>query len=80
MPHLVPAEAVTFMRRKHHLQIASYFIATDYTCIPFTEETEMDYFFIPHEDLLEEFAGRGIPRQKLVPLGIPVSEKYVNLP
>ncbi len=80
MPHLFPAEAVTFMRRKHHLQIASYFIATDYTCIPFTEETEMDYFFIPHEDLLEEFAGRGIPRQKLVPLGIPVSEKYVNLP
>ena len=31
MPHLFPAEAVTFMRRKHHLQIASYFIATDYT-------------------------------------------------
>lgn len=80
MPHLFPAEAVTYMRRKHHLQIASYFIATDYTCIPFTEETEMDYFFIPHEDLLEEFVSRGIPRQKLVPLGIPVSEKYMDMP
>lgn len=80
MPHLFPAEAVTYMMKKHHPRLASYFIATDYTCIPFTEETNPDYFFIPHEDLIPEFVKRGIPEEKLVPLGIPVSERFVNLP
>ena len=80
MPHLFPAEAVTYMQKKHHLRLASYFIATDYTCIPFTEETSPDYFFVPHEDLIPEFAGRGIPEEKLIPLGIPVSGRFVELP
>lgn len=79
MPHLFPAEAVTYMQRKYHPPVKTYFIATDYTCIPFTEETEMDYYFIPHEDLREEFGGRGIPREKLLPLGIPVSERFRRL-
>lgn len=80
MPHLFPAEAVTYMQKKHHPRLAAYFIATDYTCIPFTEETNPDYFFIPHEDLIPEFAKRGIPEEKLVPLGIPVSKRFVELP
>lgn len=80
MPHLFPAEAVTFMRKHHPLNLKTYFIATDYTCIPFTEETSPDYFFIPHEDLVPEFVERGIPAEKLVPLGIPVSERFLHLP
>lgn len=80
MPHLFPAEAVTYMLRKYHLLVKTYFVATDYTCIPFTEETEIDYYFIPHEELLEEFSGKGIPREKLIPLGIPVSERFGELP
>lgn len=80
MPHLFPAEAVTFMMKHHHMQLKTYFIATDYTCIPFTEETAPDCFFIPHEDLIPEFAERGIPAEKLVPLGIPVSERFLHLP
>lgn len=80
MPHLFPAEAVTYMLRKHKPHVATYFVATDYTCIPFTEETRMDYYFIPHEDLTEEFVKRGIPAEKLVPTGIPVSERFVELP
>lgn len=80
MPHLFPAEAVTYMMKKHHPPVTTYFVATDYTCIPFTEETEADYYFIPHEDLKAEFAGRGIPEEKLIPTGIPVSERFVHLP
>lgn len=80
MPHLFPAEAVTYMRRKRQIAADTYFIATDYTCIPFTEETEMDFFIIPHEELTEEFIARGIPAERIVPLGIPVSERFVELP
>lgn len=79
-PHLFPAEAVTYMMKKYHPDIRTYFIATDYTCIPFTEETEMDYYFLPHEDLKEEFHSRGIPMKKLVASGIPVSKRFCSLP
>ena len=66
MPHLFPAEAMTWLLRQHKLDVQTYFIATDYTCIPFTEETKVDYYFIPHEELTTEFIKRGIPAAKLV--------------
>lgn len=40
----------------------------------------MDYYFIPHEELATEFIKRGIPAEKLVPTGIPVSERFLQLP
>ena len=66
MPHLFPAETLTAARKNLGLCVKSYAIATDYTCIPFWEETEPDYFFIPHEDLKEEFISKGIPKEKLI--------------
>lgn len=82
MPHLFPAEALTYMLRKHKCRpdIHTYFVGTDYTCIPFTEETEADYYFIAHEELVEEYVQKGIPRDKLVPTGIPVSDCFRRLP
>ena len=76
MPHLFPAEALTYLVRKHKVKVKTYFVATDYTCIPFTEETRADYYFIPHEDLKAEFIKRGIPGNKLIVSGIPVSDKF----
>lgn len=82
MPHLFPAEALTYMLRKHECRpdIHTYFVGTDYTCIPFTEETEADYYFIAHEELLAEYIKKGIPKEKLIPTGIPVSDRFRNLP
>ena len=49
---------------------------TDYTCIPFWEETDCDYYVIPHEELKEICIKRGIPEEKLLPFGIPVSRRF----
>jgi processive 1,2-diacylglycerol beta-glucosyltransferase len=73
--HLFPAEAITALKRNLQLNIPSYFIMTDYTCIPFLQETDMDYYIIPHEHLIEEFVEKGLPRKKIVPIGIPVDEQ-----
>ena len=73
--HLFPAEAITALKRNMHWDIPSYFIMTDYTCIPFLQETDLDYYIIPHEHLIEEFVEKGMPREKIVPIGIPVDEK-----
>ncbi len=74
--HLFPAEALTCLRKTRKLPAKCYAIATDYTCVPFWEETDLDYYFIPHKDLEAEFVERGVKREKLVPTGIPVPRKF----
>lgn len=78
MPHLYPAETLTYLK-KHGARLPILVaIGTDYTCIPFWEETDCDCMILPGEDLIEEFADRGIPREKLYPLGIPVSPDFLR--
>ena len=48
-------------------------VMTDYTCIPFWEETDCDYYVMSHEALRKSCVKRGIPEEKLLPFGIPVS-------
>lgn len=76
MPHLFPAEILTNMKR-HDISVPkTMFIATDYVCIPFTEDTECDAYVIPAEDLTQEFACRGIPEEKIYPIGIPTKQRF----
>lgn len=78
MPHLYPAETITYMKRKGMLDIKTVAIATDYTCIPFWEETECDYYILPHEDLMEENEERGMDRARMYPYGIPVGKSFTE--
>ena len=76
MPHLFPAEALTYIKKHYPLKAAGFFIATDYTCIPFTEETGADVYFISSDELTAEYMEKGIPEEKLIPVGIPVSKRF----
>ena len=49
-------------------------VMTDYTCIPFWEETDCDYYVLPHEALKKSCVRRGIPAEKLLAFGIPVAK------
>ena len=77
-PHLYPAETLTRLKRKNLLKVPAVAVGTDYTCIPFWEETELDYYVIPHEDLIPEYVRRGVPREKLLPYGIPVRQEFCH--
>ncbi len=74
--HLFPAQTLTYLKKKYNLTVFTMAIATDYTSIPFWEETRLDYYVIPHRDLIREFYKKGIPREKLLPFGIPVSRAF----
>lgn len=76
MPHLFPAETITYMNKKKMLNEKTIAISTDYTCIPFWEETQCDAYIIPHERMMDEYIRRGIPKEKLYPLGIPVRQDF----
>ena len=78
MPHVFPSEAVTRSRRhvpRAHLVHAS-FVGTDYTYPPFLKDTDLDAYFIPHEELRSLFVEAGIPNEKIVVTGIPVAAAF----
>ena len=74
-PHLFPAMAITALK-KDGVDIKLINVATDYTNIPFWNETKPDYFVIPHSSLKDEFINKGTPEEVLLPLGIPVSTSF----
>lgn len=78
--HLFAAEALTAIKRNYKLSVPTLFVMTDYTCIPFIGETELDMYAIPHKDLISKFESGGIPKEKLIATGIPVNRAEVSLP
>lgn len=76
VPHLFPAETLTRMKHKGMKLPVVIAIGTDYTCIPFWGETECDFYVVPSREVGKEFIQAGIPEEKILPYGIPVSSKY----
>lgn len=73
--HVFGAQLLTHLR-VHGTKMKVYGVSTDYTCLPYWEECDIDRIVIPHEDVAPEFTERGIPASKLVALGLPVGAKY----
>lgn len=76
--HVFPGEILTYMKVKGIALPKTVFIATDYACIPFTEECKCDRFCIAAESLRSEYIGYGIAPQRLVATGIPVRQEFLN--
>lgn len=74
--HPFSALMMTELRRSLNLKIPCYFVATDYTCSPTVEQCDMDGYFIPAEELAEEFIRAGLPAERLIPSGIPVRQTF----
>lgn len=74
--HVFPAEMLSYMKNSGMNVPKIVFIATDYTCIPFTEETNCDYYATPSPDLNDEYIRCGVPEEKLVHTGIPVKKGF----
>ncbi len=73
---MFPAMALTEMKRRGMVLPLTAAVATDYTCIPFFQEADCDYILLPGPMCVDEFTRRGFPPDKLVPIGIPVSEEF----
>ena len=74
--HVFAAQLVSRLRLSGKLALPCYFLATDYSCSPFVNRLNIDVWLIPHEKLIPEFAGRGIPVEKIIPAGIPVRREF----
>ena len=71
-------ETLTAIRKSGDFSVPCYGVLTDYTCIPFLAETDLDGYFIAHEDLRAELVEKGIPSDRIIVTGIPVDEKFAH--
>ena len=78
MTHMFPAQMLSHLAQNQCDLPKTILIAMDYTCIPFFGETACDYYGIPTPDLEDEFASKGIPREKILAYGIPVSMAFTE--
>lgn len=77
--HLFPMETLTYLRRNEKESIPCYGILSDYTCIPFLPETELDDYFLPHEEVRAACVAAGMPKEKLYVTGMPVSSRFCTV-
>ncbi len=74
--HPFSAMMLTEVKRKYQLAAHTAFVATDYTCCPGVNCSELDLYFIPDEMLAGEFVSQGIPGNKIRASGIPVRQAF----
>ena len=74
--HLFPMETLTYIRKHWDLKARCYGILSDYTCIPFLAETELDAWFLPHEKVRAECMQAGIAAERLIVTGMPVADSF----
>lgn len=76
VPHIFPAEALSVLKAAGRSVPPVAAVATDYTCTPFWEETDCDYFVTPGAELNVEFIEKGIAEKRLLPFGVPVRAEF----
>ena len=75
--HLFPMETLTFLRRWERCEVKCCGILSDYTCIPFLAETDLDAYFLPHNEVRELCIQAGMPAEKLIVSGMPVAARFL---
>ncbi len=76
--HIFSAMLMTKIRKQGLLNVPTYLVATDYTCSPGVNQTDVDGYFIPAADLIQEFIDDGLDKDKLFVSGIPVNPKFMK--
>lgn len=75
--HVFPCMALTELKKKRNIKFIN--VATDYECIPFWNETNPDVFVIPSNKLIDRFVEKGINKDVLLPIGIPVASSFFEV-
>lgn len=67
---------MTYLKEKGIIKCPTFGIVTDFTVHPFWESTDIDYYVTPDSLLNRQMNKKGIPTEKILPLGIPVMKKF----
>ena len=74
--HVFPALFLTQLKTSFDHNIFTAGIVTDFTLHPFWEFTDIDAYITPHELLTSQIVKKGIPEDKIYPIGIPIRTQF----
>ncbi len=67
---------MTYLKEKGIINCPTFGIVTDFTVHPFWESTDIDYYVTPDALLDRQMGKKGIPKEKILPFGIPIKKKF----
>lgn len=74
--HSYACMLMSYMRENAYITCPTYGIVTDFTVHPLWENTKLDYYVTPDSLLTNQMIKKGIPKNKILPFGIPIQEKF----
>lgn len=74
--HSYACMLMTYLKEKGIISCPTFGIVTDFTVHPFWESTDIDYYVTPDALLNNQMNKKGIPNEKILPIGIPIKEKF----
>ncbi|RKW38331.1 processive 1,2-diacylglycerol beta-glucosyltransferase [[Eubacterium] yurii] len=78
--HIFSAQLINIMVEKSLIDVKSVGIITDFTIHPhWCKLYSMDYFVTASQLLDYQAIKKGIPKEKILPFGIPIDEKFSNV-
>ncbi len=74
--HSFACMVITSMKERGVIDCPTIGVVTDFTVHPFWESTDMDYYVTADSLLNNQMNKKGIPNEKILPLGIPIKRKF----
>lgn len=74
--HVFAAMLVTYLKKTLNLNSKTIGIVTDFTIHPFWEACDLDFYVTASELLNYQMIKKGIPIERVKPLGIPIAPKF----
>ena len=76
--HFLPVEALYPIRGKGRLDVPLHVVITDFTAHPLWAYPHVDRYFVASEQVADELAGHGVPRDRIEVSGIPVDPRFTR--
>ncbi len=74
--HSYATVLMTILKERGVLNCPLFGVVTDFTVHPFWESTALDFYVLPDELLTPAAVKKGIPKEKILPFGIPIKKKF----
>lgn len=76
--HSYACLVMTYLKEQGVIACPTIGIVTDFTVHPFWESTDMDYYVTADSLLDNQMHRKGIPKEKILPFGIPINKKFLK--
>ena len=76
--HFLPVEALYPIRGRGRLDVPLHVVITDFTAHPLWAYPHVDRYFVASDQVAEELASHGVPRDRIEVSGIPVDPRFAE--